>query len=230
MKSLIIFAAIPFLVLSNCVAECEFSSLQIDGKGNNVYLGQSMKEVESQIGTRAVDQDIPIPVLRKGIDMKIDLKQAEIRFDTQRVCGIVFRWDFDYSKIISLFKQEWKGLQPIDGVVLKQGMTKREFRRYLSLWEKRAVANGALKVSRIQQSRTGNAFAINIEDDGDVIEIYFSPLRKGNGGKGTWCDMISTRFIKLEDEDLFGRKAGTLDSISIDCDEFNTRGRHEPAG
>lgn len=203
----------------------EYPAQKIDNKGSRIYFGQSQKEVEKMLGKSAEDQRLPAPVLRRGLDKRIALKTVEIKFDTQRISEIVFDGNFNFTNGIELYKQDWRRFQSIEGVALKSGMSKKEFALYLALWEKQAETLGAQKVSSIQKSTAVKSYEILVENEGDTINILFTPVRKTARGGGLWCDMISIDFVPIGDEDLYDRKAGTLNSVSMSCDEYNTRGR-----
>jgi hypothetical protein len=126
-----------------------------------------------------------------------------------------------------MFTEEWKNFDPIGDHKIVSTTTKTEFLSYLTLWRKRADAQGAREVDGRSQSLLGPmAYAVHAETSVilDMITIVFGPTRVTTRG-GNWGDSVSFVFYTPLQAEALHQPVGQLESFSVFCDAFNSRGR-----
>jgi hypothetical protein len=105
-------------------------------------------------------------------------------------------------------------------------MKKPEFMAYFKAWEERAQRLGVRRNDGNELLKDGE-YSVSITEDElmDMVHVGFGPERSTGKG-GSWGSALSVSFVTKQLEPTYGRKAGSLDSISFFCDEFNTHARH----
>lgn len=213
---------IASLILIGAILSAEYPSQVLSGD-QKVHFGQTLAEVERLFGKSAV-QD-PSVVARKGLDLKIDLPTTELSFDSGKLSDITFKRNYQYPESMTLFRQEWRNLSPVENLKLNPGMKKTEFLKYLELWEARARAAGAER--RIGGVLTkSNEYVIKITQDkwSSSVHISYGPHRETGRG-GVWSDGCHVSFATQRSAELYDVRFGTLLYVSLFCDEFNTVAR-----
>jgi hypothetical protein len=217
MKS-ILFA---ILMLSSGFAG-EYPSQKINPR-DSVHFGQAQAEVEHRLRKKAAPENSGIG--RPGKDFVLTDRGIKLDFDSGILNGITFGDDFDFNLPIVAFIESWMNLDPIGDLRIKRGMKKTEFLKYFEAWEGRAKKLGIRRYDGNELLK-GGEYRVNITEDKllDMIHITFGPERSTGKG-GTWGSGCTIAFV-TPDALLQVRRVGTLDTISLFCDEFNTHARN----
>jgi hypothetical protein len=190
---------------------------------NAVHFGQAQAEVEHLLEKKAVTDDSGIS--RAGTDFSLEAPGMKIDFDTGKLVGITFDAAYSFNEAIAMFPDAWQNLEPIGAVRMKKGMLKSEFQEYLKAWEARAKQSGARRNDGNKLLQKGEYSVRLTQDDfTDMISIGFGPERSTGKG-GSWGSGCIVSFVTGKLAPMSRQKAGTLDSISVLCDEFNTHAR-----
>src|ERR1044071_5309025 len=201
MKS-ILFA---ILMLSSGFAG-EYPSQKINPR-DSVHFGQAQAEVEHRLRKKAAPENSGIG--RPGKDFVLTDRGIKL----------------DFNLPIVAFIESWMNLDPIGDLRIKRGMKKTEFLKYFEAWEGRAKKLGIRRYDGNELLK-GGEYRVNITEDKllDMIHITFGPERSTGKG-GTWGSGCTIAFV-TPDALLQVRRVGTLDTITLFCDEFNTHARN----
>jgi len=201
--------------------------IQLIDRVDAVHFGQAQVEVERMVERTAVE--LPPPLGGDGKHQEIDLGAVRLQFDSGRLVRIGFEREFDFGLGISAYPEAWRNFSPIiGGLHVQGGMDKLHFEEYLRSWEERAKALGGRRIERKRgYLLVKGEYSVDTTNDQffDMIEISFGPERSTGHG-GVWGDGCSINFVTQEEGRLYGEAPGTLSSISVFRDEFNTRARH----
>jgi len=209
-------------VIAASTTAAEYPAQKVN-RADYVHFGQSQAEVEALIGKKAVTEESVIN--RAGIDYSLSTKGVVIDFDTGKLVKVTFEADFKYYGPIAMFPETWRNFDPIGTASIKRGMPKAEFLKYFHAWEERARQAGIVK-NNGNKLLTASEYSVRLTNDEfiDMIHIGFGPERSTGKG-GSWGSGCSVIFVTAQDAQLTGQKTGTLNSISVLCDEFNTHAR-----
>jgi len=205
-----------------------YPGLQIN-RVDHVHFGQSMTEVEHMLEQRARPESTE-GMSRPGIDFTVTTGSVMLHFDTGKLDRITLDYAFDFSMPLIVYDVSWRNFDAIGKLHLTKGMTKADFVKYLAAWEKRAQAQGAVRSANhdgLLRDREYDIDSTVVEPLFDAILIGFGPERS-IGKNGSSGDSISVSFVTAGMAPVDRRKAGTLDSVTFFCDEFNTRSRRPP--
>jgi len=190
-----------------------------------VHFGQFQTEVEKMVETAAVE--FPPRIRFAGDHKEIDLGAVKLEFDTGRLVRISFERDFDYDLGISAYPESWRNFSNVGQLGVRRGMTKLQFQEYLRSWEERAKSLGARRIVRKHGYllSTGEySMSKTVNESIDLLHIEFGPERSTGRG-GVWGDGCSVDFATQESIQ-WGQTPGTLISISVFRDEFDTWARN----
>ncbi len=222
----ILLFAVLFVTATAAGPSGNYPGLQIN-RVDRVHFGQSMAEVERMLEQRVRPAD-PDETSRPGIDFTMTTGSVQLDFDTGKLDRITLDYAFNFSTPLTVYAVSWRNFDAIGGLHLTKGMTKADFAKYLAAWEKRAQAQGAVRSANHDGVLRDGEYDIDstaVEPLFDMILISFGPGR-AIGANNSSHDIISVSFVTAGMAPVDRRKAGTLDSITFFCDEFNTRSRH----
>lgn len=218
-----LLVSVLLLLASALVVRAEYPAQRVN-RVDSVHFGQSVGEIELILEKKALPARSSVS--RRDKDFEINEGGVRLEFDSGFLRGIKFDADFSFEPPIAPYRDSWQNLDPIGGLRIRKSMGKAQFLKYLEAWEARAIKAGARRCDRDEVLKAGEYSVDGSgEDSFDMIHIAFGPQRlTGKGGK--WGSGIFISFVAASEAALYGRSAGTLDSISVSCDEFNTRSRH----
>ena len=224
----ILLFAVLFVTATAAGPSGNYPELKIN-RVDRVHFGQSMGEVERMLEQRVQPADTD-GTSRPGIDFTVTAGSVQLDFDTGKLDRITLDYAFDFSTPLTVYAVSWRNFDAIGGLHLTKGMTKADFVKYLAAWEKRAQAKGAVRSAKHDSVLGNREYDIDstvMEPLFDMILIGFGPGR-AIGKNSSSHDSISVSFVTAGMAPVDRRKAGTLDSITFFCDEFNTRSRPPP--
>ncbi len=211
------------LVLSSGVA-AEYPAQKIN-RADSVRFGQTQAEIERMLKAKAVPDNSGIG--RPNKDFVLSHHGIKLEFDSGRLENITFNAEFDFNIPIVAFIESWRNLDAIGGIRITSGIKKPNFLEYLAAWEARAKKLGIRRYDGNELLKEGE-YSVRATEQKfmDMIHISFGPERSTGKG-GSWGSGCSIFFLTPDEASLYGRKPGTVDTISVTCDEFNTHARQQ---
>lgn len=157
---------------------------------------------------------------RAGADKRIMVPGSLIDFDDNLFWRITFPYRAPLPSPLTAFPEAWRNFPAIDGVELRQEMTRTAFGEYLERWQRGAAGVG----KRLNVDYWVREF---VSGGGTNLVITFAPRRRLYGMNELAGDAWTFGFSGGLDakSDLPGR----LISVTAACDAFSTRGR-PPSG
>jgi hypothetical protein len=188
--------------------------------GSELHFGQKLEEIECRYARSATD--IPLRIARKDIDKIVDIAGVQLHFDSGLLVRVTFTKDYRFVNPPMPYPEEWRNFPEINSRRIYNRMPREEFLAYVSEWENRALALGAVKVP--MGDLTGQQFAVSTLRDecADWVSVNFGPSRRAGGG-GIWCDGWNAFFgPKTEKEQA---EIAKLERLCAFRDEYNTVAR-----
>jgi len=199
-----------------------YPSIQVLKDMPPLHFGQTLEEVRDILKVEPVDLP-PYIHSRKGIDKSIVYKNLNLNFDTGLLSSITINRPFTQFQGMGFFCEKWKNFDR-DGIsVINPGFTRNDLEAYLPEWTARAIKNGAKSIDA-SNTEQDNLFKISKRSNSytDNIYIEFGTLQKTKYGTKIWSGGIGFHFETEDIAKALGVEVGSLSSIHIYCNEFNT--------